>query len=93
MRRLVLLLLLITSPAAAQAPPTCTPAREGQVACLAGKLCECRFERGGQLTGRRDRFAWDCGALRPACPPEPGIAPQPGWTPPVGVWVRPGARH
>lgn len=93
MRRWLPLLLLIAPPVAAQAPPACTPAREGEVACLDGKLCACRFERGGQISGRRDRFAWDCGALRPTCPPEPGIAPPPGWAPPAGVWVRPGRRH
>jgi hypothetical protein len=49
---------------------------------MAGKMCECRFERGGQMTGRADRFAWDCGVLRPPCGEAlapPGIlnAPQP----------------
>ena len=96
MRLLLLLLLplpLLAPPAGAQPPPACTPAREGEVACLAGKLCACRFERGGQLTGRGDRFAWDCGALRPPCPPEPGITPPPQWLPPSGILVRPGPRH
>ncbi|MGG5888626.1 hypothetical protein ACLF3G_15935 [Falsiroseomonas sp. HC035] len=41
--------------------------REGTVACLSGKLCACRFIRGGSLTGQQDRHAWDCGILRPAC--------------------------
>ncbi len=62
-------------------PVRCGPAREGQVACMSGRLCACRFERGGQLTGRPDRFAWDCGTLRPPCdlPPAdlPGGAMQP----------------
>ncbi|MBR0645678.1 hypothetical protein [Plastoroseomonas hellenica] len=48
-------------------PARCGPAREGQVACMSGRLCACRFERGGQLTGRGDHFAWDCGPLRPSC--------------------------
>ena len=95
MHRLAVLLLalpVLALPAAAQAPPACTRAREGQVACMAGKLCECRFDRGGQMTGRPDRFAWDCGALRPICPPDPTIA-QPPWSPPpVGVWMGPGRR-
>ncbi len=86
------LLILLALPAAAQAPPACTRAREGQVVCMAGKLCECRFERGGQVTGRPDRFAWDCGVMRPVCPADPNIAQPPAWMPPVGVWVGPGAR-
>jgi len=92
MRRLLVLLSLAALPAFAQEPPACVAGREGQTACLAGKLCECRFEHGGQLTGRGDRFVWDCGALRPLCPPDPTIAPQPGWAPPQGIWVAPGAR-
>ncbi len=52
---------------AAEAAPHCTPAREGEVACLDGKLCECRHEPGGTLTGRRPGERWDCGALWPAC--------------------------
>ncbi len=92
MRPLLVLLVLVALPALAQDPPACGPEREGQTACLAGKLCECRFERGGQLTGRGDRFVWDCGALRPHCPPDPTIAQPPGWTPPAGIWVAPGLR-
>jgi hypothetical protein len=89
MRAVLLLLVLVAVPAAAQAPPTCSPAREGQVACMGGRMCECRFERGGSMTGRPDRFAWDCGALRPLCPPDPTIAPAPAWQGPAGVWVAP----
>ncbi len=92
---LILLVLLMSAlPATAQAPPACTADAEGQAACLAGKLCQCRFERGGQLTGRADRFAWDCGAMRPMCPPDPTIGQAPGPAPPVGLWVQPqvGAR-
>lgn len=65
----------------AQDPQRCGPGRDGQVACMSGRLCACRFERGGQLTGRGDHFAWDCGPLRPSCdlPPAdlPGGAVQP----------------
>ena len=90
MIRLAAALLFLALPAAAQAPPACTRAREGQVACMAGKLCECRFERGGQLTGRPDRFAWDCGVMRPMCPPDPNINQQMPQVPPVGgVWLPP----
>lgn len=91
-RRLLALLAFAALPAFAQEAPPCGPEREGQTACLAGKLCLCRFERGGQLTGRGDRFAWDCGALRPLCPPEPNVAQPPGWMPPAGIWVAPGPR-
>jgi hypothetical protein len=92
MRRFLLAVLLAAPPALAQSPPICSPAREGQVACMAGKLCECRFERGGQMTGRPDRFAWDCGVMRPMCPPDPTIAPSP-WMPQVGgVYVEPQRR-
>ncbi|MBB5688247.1 hypothetical protein GXW77_07750 [Roseomonas alkaliterrae] len=86
------LLALAALPAFAQEAPACGPEREGQTACLAGKLCLCRFERGGQLTGRGDRFAWDCGALRPLCPPEQNVVQPPGWMPPAGIWVAPGPR-
>ncbi|MBU8543513.1 MULTISPECIES: hypothetical protein [Roseomonadaceae] len=89
----VLLLLLTAPPAWAEAPPpACTAAREGTVACIAGKLCTCGFVRGGSMTGRPDRFTWDCGILRPACgsglvPPSatpqpmpmPDLLLQPGW--------------
>ncbi|WP_184480687.1 hypothetical protein [Neoroseomonas alkaliterrae] len=92
MRPLLALLALAALPAFAQEAPACGPEREGQTACLAGKLCLCRFERGGQLTGRGDRFAWDCGALRPLCPPEQNVVQPPGWMPPAGIWVAPGPR-
>jgi hypothetical protein len=63
-------------PAAAQ--PRCTPAREGEVACFDGKLCECRYDPGGTLTGRRPGTRWNCDALRPSCGgPAPAEAGQP----------------
>jgi hypothetical protein len=79
----LLILLLGAAPARAEDPPACTSAREGAVACLAGRLCACRFTRGGTMTGRPDRHAWDCGILRPACgagmvPPAMPSAPMPG---------------
>jgi hypothetical protein len=69
MRRIPLILLLwgMAFPAPAQEVPGCGPARQGEVACLSGRLCACRFTRGGSLTGLPDRHAWDCGILRPAC--------------------------
>lgn len=75
----LLVLALWAVPATAQDAPVCNAVRDGVTACLAGKLCVCRFERGGQMTGRSDGFRWDCGALRPECgeaafprSPEPG---------------------
>ena len=91
MRAFPLLALLMAVPASAQAPPACTAEIEGQAACMAGKLCECRFERGGQMTGRPDRFVWDCGVLRPMCPPDPTIQPTQPWQAPGGVWIAPRA--
>ncbi len=72
-RALLLPLCVLALPAAAQDPPACTPPREGVVACIAGRLCACRHERGGSLTGRPDGHRWDCSALRPAC--GEGLAP------------------
>jgi hypothetical protein len=67
MPRLLLLLLLLALPAHADEPPACNAAREGATACLAGKLCTCRFTRGGSMLGRPDGHRWDCGVLRPSC--------------------------
>lgn len=70
----------------AELPPACNAAREGMAACFGDKLCRCRFEPGGTLTGRRAGHRWDCGALRPPCgaapagpaPPElPGLSIMP----------------
>jgi hypothetical protein len=89
MRRIPFILLFcgLAAPVAAQEPPACSPAREGTLACLSGKLCACRFIRGGSLTGQRDRHAWDCGILRPACGAglvPPGLVPQgQGSSPPM----------
>ena len=51
----------------AETPPACVDASAGLVACVAGKLCVCRFDRGGATTGLPAGFRWDCGVLRPAC--------------------------
>jgi hypothetical protein len=87
---LPLALASLPAPAGAQAqaglPPACNAAREGMAACFGEKLCRCRFEPGGTLTGRPAGHRWDCGALRPACgtapagpaPPElPGLSIMP----------------
>ena len=72
----VLLLLLLATPALAADPPACTPAQLGAVACLAGRLCECRYERGGSITGLPHGVRWNCGILRPSCGgAEPAMPP------------------
>ncbi len=75
------LLLLLAWPAAAQVP-LCIPEREGMLACFEDRLCRCRFDSGGQLSGRPAGHRWDCGPLRPDCrSPEPQRQPPP-WLPP-----------
>ena len=77
--RALLPALLIALPAAAQEPPRCEEPRLGTVACIAGRLCECVFERGGQITGLPQGFRWDCSNLRPPC--GEGILPATPWPP------------
>ena len=96
----LLALLLGTAPAAAQQQPVpmCLSQREGMTFCFADKLCLCRYEPGGSLTGRPPGLRWDCGVLRPAC----GVVPPdtaPGGVPPAMVqpfvqapWSRPEPR-
>mgnify|MGYP000614964591 CR=1 FL=1 len=55
------------SAASAAEPPACAAPAVGLVACIAGRLCSCRFERASPATGLPDGFRWDCGILRPAC--------------------------
>ena len=76
MLRAILLILVLAGPSHAEEIPSCTPARAGAVACMSGKLCECRFERGGSITGTRDGHRWNCGVLRPAC--GEALSPLPG---------------
>ncbi len=78
--RLLLLAIMpfVAGVAAAEGVPACGPARSGQVACVANRLCACRFERGGTLAGRPDRWVWDCGILRPDCTAPPAGEPPPG---------------
>ena len=78
MRPFLLLTVTLIALHAAAAPasaPRCTPQREGEAACLDGKLCECRHDPGGTLTGRRAGMRWNCGALRPACGAVPEAGP------------------
>ncbi len=67
--------------------PVCDAAHAGRVAAMAGKRCECRFERGGRMTGIAPGYRWDCGILRPAdrfAPLAPN-PPAPDWLGPVIV--------
>lgn len=63
------MLIMIGGVPADAARQSCGPANAGQVACMDGRLCRCGFERGGSIAGRADGHDWDCGALRPDCPP------------------------
>jgi hypothetical protein len=95
MRALLLsALLLLAMPARAQEPPPCDTRREGLELCIAEKLCRCRHEPGGSLTGRPAGMRWDCGVLRPSCGvvpagPPPNAAPAWLFTRPP-AWPRPG---
>lgn len=87
------LFLLLATPALAQMPPSlgasetevvatdpmaCPDGRAGVVACMAGRLCRCGYERGGIVSGRPDGWRWDCGVLRPSCgDPVPATSPSP----------------
>jgi hypothetical protein len=80
--RVLLLLLILAGPALAQVP-VCNGLREGMTACFDGRLCRCRFEQAGLMTGRPDGHRWDCGALRPDCRPNEPITPWPNIVPHV----------
>jgi hypothetical protein len=54
-------------PARAQQLAPCDAPSAEVVACIAGRLCTCRFGRGSAATGLADGFRWDCGILRPRC--------------------------
>jgi hypothetical protein len=90
-----LALLLLALPASAGEVPACDPPRAGAVACLAGRLCECRFERGGTISGQPPGYRWNCGILRPNCgeaPARPYPTPLPDLLlqlpPPSSPWPR-----
>jgi hypothetical protein len=80
MRLLTLLLLtaflsLAAASLRAQAP-SCAPENADEVACIADKLCRCRFERGGSMSVVPAGWRWDCGALRPYCHRPPALPPR-----------------
>ena len=72
---LVLSLLLRLTPARAEEIPRCTAEIGGAATCMAGRVCECAFKRGGLMTGEPDGWRWDCGILRPSCGPRFDAAP------------------
>jgi hypothetical protein len=98
---LFLLALVLAAPGVAQPIPACGPGQAGGTACLSGKLCVCRFERGGSITGTATGHRWDCGINRPACgealnpPAAPNAAPQQPFMPELlfqQPWPPPGGR-
>ena len=86
MRTLLLFALAFTAPLHAQAPAVCTQALDGLEFCIAERLCQCREDSGGTLTGRQPGMRWHCGILRPSC----GVAP--AGPPPRAVLVYPQVR-
>lgn len=59
---------LAVGSARAQVPPSvwprCIAERDGQQLGLAGSVCECKYERGGTLTGRPPGWRWSCDIMR-----------------------------
>lgn len=53
--------------ARAEEAPKCTAETLGQNACFVDKMCECKFDRGGAMTGVPSGYRWDCGIKRPGC--------------------------
>lgn len=45
----------------------CTAQSEGQLSCQANKQCKCVYKPAEAATGLPDRWAWDCGIMRPRC--------------------------
>jgi hypothetical protein len=87
---LLLPLALLMASVPARAQPQCDASRLGSLSCQVGRMCECRYERGGSLTGREEGYRWDCGILRPACPPvqlQTPTAPWPQGMPLPQLWL------
>ena len=73
MKYIIILFFALTLTAFAEehkqeTPPTCTESHYGEVFCMAGRMCECTYERGGEMTGRPKGYKWDCSITRPNCP-------------------------
>ena len=56
----------------AQDGPMCNQQAMGQVSCMANRMCECIYDRGGSVTGVPEGFRWNCGINRGRCEVEPG---------------------
>jgi hypothetical protein len=89
MFRAAIPLLVLALPAAAGDIPACNAARAGAVACLSGRLCECRYERGGSITGQSTGHRWNCGILRPSCGEAPAPQPYPAPLPELMLQLPP----
>jgi hypothetical protein len=81
---LLSLLPLLLLAVEGRAQPACDQDHAGAVACLAGRLCACGYQRGGVMSGRPEGYRWDCGVLRPACAEVPANLPS-APAPPVGL--------
>jgi hypothetical protein len=88
LRRLLLIPgLLLSQPLVAQ--PICGAQTDGLVACVAGRLCSCSYQRASRMTGQPAAFRWDCGLLRPSCgdaAADPTIRSDP-WFPPPSLTI------
>ena len=58
--------------AQAQDGPMCNQQVMGQVSCMANRMCECIYDRGGSVTGVPEGFRWNCSINRASCEVEPG---------------------
>ena len=68
MKKLVFSIALLFSAAAnAEVPALCNENRVGTTECMATKLCECKYSRGGAMTSNPEGYHWDCGIMRPSC--------------------------
>jgi hypothetical protein len=64
-------------PALAADNPICSQSSMGTLTCMAGRQCECVFERGGAMTNKAQGYRWDCGLNRPNCPNPDANKPTP----------------
>jgi len=70
MKKIVLALIIMSSPLAALAADgaaKCTADNVGVTQCMGQKQCECKFFRKSEMAGTPDRFGWDCGIEQPNC--------------------------
>ena len=66
----------------------CLAETEGQLTCQAGRQCRCVFKPAVKSTGLPDRWAWDCGIMRPACEVTPAELGADGVTIPAVIVER-----